>query len=138
MTALQAPESDQLALGARGRLEQFRRDVPGAVGQLAAFVVDNPGQVALLCAGTFVVAAAARNIVRPKTVVELLALQAVMTAAAPYVAGEIVKRGWLKFRVRDPAGQPCPVTLEGASLWAIRSRSSLPASSVSGSSRRCS
>jgi hypothetical protein len=116
---------DGIALGARGRLDRLREEIPAAAGQLAAFVVDNPGQVAVLCAATIVIAAAARNIVRPRSLVEVLALQAIVTASAPLIVGQAVNRGWLTFRVRGPA------TLEGKSLWAIRSRSSSPGSSLS-------
>jgi hypothetical protein len=89
---------------APGRLEEFRRQVPGAVAQVAGFVADNPAQVALIVAGTIVLTTAARNIARPKTIVEVLALQTMLTAAAPLAVHTAIERGWLKFRVRDHHG----------------------------------
>jgi len=86
------------------RLETARRQLPGAVLRITEFVVDNPGQCALLAAGTVVVTAMARNLVKPRTVLEMLALHAVLTASAPLVAEQVVKRGWLTFRVRDADG----------------------------------
>jgi hypothetical protein len=86
------------------QLEEFRRELPGAVARITEFVVDNPGQVALIAAGTIVLAAAARNIVKPKTVTEMLALQVMLTAAGPVIAHQVITRGWLTFRVRDASG----------------------------------
>jgi hypothetical protein len=96
--------TDVLDRGLEGRLYQFRRELPGAVAKITEFVADNPGQVALIVAGTIVLATAARNVARPKTVVEVLALQAVLTAAAPLAVHAAIERGWLKFRVRDHHG----------------------------------
>lgn len=96
--------TDVLDRGLEGRVYQFRRELPGAVARLTEFVLDNPGQMALIAAGTVVLTIAARNIARPRTVVEVLALQAVLTAAAPVIAEQVFTRGWLTFRVRDPAG----------------------------------
>lgn len=105
--------TDVLDRGLEGRLYQFRRELPGAVARITEFMVDNPGQVALIAAGTVVLAAAARNIARPKTVAELLALQAVLTAAAPAIVHQVVKRGWLAFRIRDADGQLITYRLPG-------------------------
>jgi hypothetical protein len=100
--------TDVLGRGAEGRLYQFRRELPGAVAKVTEFVADNPAQVALIVAGTIVLTAAGRNIARPKTIVEVLALQAVLTAAAPLAVHTAVERGWLKFRVRDQHGALVP------------------------------
>lgn len=86
------------------RLEMARREIPYTVQRLTQFVVDNPRQFAMLAAGTVVLCAAARNIVKPKNLIEALALQAVFTAAAPLVAKQVVERGWLTFKVRDADG----------------------------------
>lgn len=86
------------------RLGEFRRELPGAVARVTEFIVDNPAQVALIAAGTVVLAAAARNIIRPKTITEALALQVLLTAAAPAAAHQVITRGWLTFRVRDASG----------------------------------
>jgi hypothetical protein len=56
------------------------------------------------------IGSAARNIVRPKTAAEALALAVVLQVGLPVLATEAVKRGWLKFRVRDEDG--CLVPLE--------------------------
>lgn len=87
-----------------GRLEAARRELPFAVQRFTQFVVDNPGQMALLAAGTVAVMCAARNIARPRTVIEVLALQLVLTAGAPLAVRQAVDRGWLTFRVRDDDG----------------------------------
>jgi hypothetical protein len=94
-----------LSHGLSGRAEVARREIPGAVAKLTQFVVDNPAQVLLLAAGTVVVMAAARNVVKPKGLVEALALQMVLSAAAPLAAKVIVERGWLTFSVRDADGR---------------------------------
>jgi hypothetical protein len=96
--------TESLAECEHGRLGEFRRELPGAVARITEFVVDNPGQVALIAAGTVVLAAAARNIARPKTITEVIALQVLLTAAMPLIAGQVVQRGWLTVRVRDASG----------------------------------
>jgi hypothetical protein len=91
-------------LSISGRVDAARRELPFAVQKLTQFVVDNPAQVVLLGAGTIVACMAARTITRPRTVLEALALQAVLTAAAPLAAKQVIDRGWLTFRIRDADG----------------------------------
>jgi hypothetical protein len=87
-----------------GRVEMARREIPYAVQRLTQFAVDNPAQVALIAAAAIVVTAAARNIVRPKTLIEAVALMAVLDAGGALAAKQVFERGWLNFRVRDADG----------------------------------
>ena len=87
------------------RLEDFRRDVPGAAGVLVGLVVDNPAQFAMVASGAYVVTRALARVVRPYGVAGYM-----MTAAASYgvcwwLLGEARRRGVLVFRVRDSDGE---------------------------------
>lgn len=86
------------------RAELARREIPFAVQRLAQFVVDNPLQVALIGAGALTAVAAARNIVKPRNLLEVVAMCLVLEAATPWACKQIVERGWLPFRVRDADG----------------------------------
>jgi hypothetical protein len=84
------------------RLEELRRNVPGAAGVLVGLVVDNPAQFAAVASGSYVITRGLGRLVRPNTV-----SGALMTAAASYglcwwLMGEARRRGVLVFRVRDP------------------------------------
>jgi len=101
---------DDGAPEAGGLLEEYRRALPLAVGKMTELVVDNPGQFVILAAGTVVLTKTALNIVRPRTAVQALALAVVLQAGIPVLGMQAVRRGWLRFRVRDDHG--CLVPLE--------------------------
>jgi hypothetical protein len=87
------------------RLQAARQELPYAVQRFTQFAVDNPGQVALLLAGTVVLSAAATNIVKPKNVLEALALYVVLMGATPFITRQAVEHGWLgALKVRDADG----------------------------------
>lgn len=90
------------------RVEQLRVQVPVLAEKLTQLVVDNPAQFALLMAGGIVLGRAAANIVRPRTVLEALALMAVLQAGVPLLASQALERGWIRLRVRDEDGQLVP------------------------------
>jgi hypothetical protein len=100
------------------KLEEFRGKLPEVVGTITQIIADNPVQFGICIAGGIVAAAAARNIVRPKTMVELLALEVVMQAAIPYAASYLVDSGIVPFRVRDQDGKLVP--FEPKKLKAVR------------------
>jgi len=83
------------------KLEQFRERLPGAVGKAVQIIADNPVPFTLMLCGGIVAGAAARNIVKPKTMLEVIALEVLLQAAAPYAASRLVESGLLKLRIRD-------------------------------------
>lgn len=91
------------------RLEQLREDLPEAAANITQLVVDNPAQFALMTAGTIVIARAAFNIVRPRTLLEALALAVVLQIGLPQAALAAIDHGWLKFKVRDAHGCLVPM-----------------------------
>lgn len=93
----------------QSRLENYRRQIPEAAAEVTQVIVDNPGQFALMVAGMVVLSKAAKNIVRPRNAVEALALAVVLQVGLPMLAGEAVRRGWLKLRVRDEHGYLIPL-----------------------------
>jgi hypothetical protein len=92
----------------RPRGERIRRTVPELAARMTQLVVDNPWQVALLLAGAITVTTAARNIVRPRTALEALALAAVLEAGCVYGTGYVITAGVIPFRVRDEHGELVP------------------------------
>lgn len=97
-----------------GRLEQLRDDLPDVAAGITQLVVDNPAQVALMTAGTVVIARAAFNIVRPRTVLEALALAVVLQIGLPRLASAALEHGWIKFKVRDAHGCLVPLVDDDA------------------------
>lgn len=93
------------------RLEQVRDRLPGAAAQLTQFVVDNPGQMVMIGAGTIVLTRAAFNLVRPRTALEALALFTLLQISLPHLAMLGIEKGWLNFKLRDPAGCLVPLRL---------------------------
>lgn len=106
------------------RLEEFRRDVPGAAGVLVGLVADNPAQFAAVASGSYVITRGLGRLVRPNTI-----SGALMTAAASYglcwwLMGEARRRGVLVFRVRDP------ITGELVTLEELEARSAAMAAAL--------
>jgi hypothetical protein len=87
------------------RVDAMRRELPFRMQQLTQFVVDNPGQIAIIGASTLVACMAARNICKPRNLVEVLALMAVLDVGACLAVGQIVKNDWLNLKVRDEDGK---------------------------------
>lgn len=98
--------------GSQSRIENYRREIPKTVTAMTQVVVDNPGQFALMTAGAFVIGSAARNIVKPKSAVEALALAVVLQVGLPALAVRAAERGWIKLRVRDQHGCLIPLAVE--------------------------
>lgn len=92
-----------------GRADQIRHELPFMVAKVVEVVVDNPAQMALILAGGVVIGRAAANIVRPRTPLQALALMVVLQVGTPLLMSEAVKRGWIKFRVRDENGDLVPL-----------------------------
>lgn len=92
-----------------GRIEAAKRELPFAVQRLTQFIVDNPVPVMVVGAGALVLGMAARNVCKPRGLVENVALLIVLDAVAAYGATEIVKRGWLSLKVRDEDGNLVPL-----------------------------
>lgn len=86
------------------RLDEVREQLPGAARRAAEFAIDNPGPVAVTLAGMFVVNQLAFRAVRPRTPVAALALAVVLYAAEPWAVEQLVRRGVIKFAIRDPHG----------------------------------
>lgn len=108
------------------RLEELRRNVPGAAGVLVGLVVDNPAQFAAVASGSYVITRGLGHLVRPNTI-----SGALMTAAASYglcwwLMGEARRRGVLVFRVRDP------ITGELITLEDLEERSAAVAAALAG------
>lgn len=85
-----------------------RRAVPEVVRQVAQVVMDNPGQCALLIAAALTAAAAARNLVRPRTLAEAIALFVVLDAGCSYGAAKLIEHQVITFRIRGPGGELVP------------------------------
>jgi hypothetical protein len=90
------------------KVEKFRERLPGAVGKAAQIVADNPVPIGLLFCGGIVAGAAARNVVKPKTLVEVIALELLLQAAVPYAASWLFDSGVLKLRIRDENNELVP------------------------------
>jgi hypothetical protein len=90
------------------KLERFRDRLPEAIGKAAQAIADNPVQFGLLLSGVIVAGAAARNIVKPKTLAEVIALEVLLNAAFPYAASQLLERGVLKLRIRDENNELVP------------------------------
>lgn len=86
------------------RLEEARDQLPGAAKIAAQFAIDNAGPVAVTACGMFVLNQVAFRAVRPRTAVQALALGVVLFAAEPVLVEQLVRRGVLKFTIRDPHG----------------------------------
>lgn len=89
---------------------RLRESLPVAIGRAAELVVDNPGQAALIFAAGITFAAAARNIVRPRTALEALSLALVVEVVTFYGTARAVEAGWIPIKVRDHA---CPEADQG-------------------------
>ncbi len=81
----------------------LREAAPTAIGRLAELVVDNPIQVGLIMAGGITLTAAARNLVRPRSLAEAVALAVVVEAVAVFGTAALVERGLIPIKVRDHA-----------------------------------
>jgi hypothetical protein len=93
---------------ASARAERLRRRLPEALKTVTQIAVDNPGQCLLMLAAAVTITAAARNLVRPRTLAEALALAVVLDVGCSWAAAEAIDRGILTFRLRDADGQLAP------------------------------
>jgi hypothetical protein len=87
------------------RVDAMRRELPYAMQRFTQFVIDNPGAIALMGAGTMVASMAAWNICRPRNLIEILALMAVLDVGTCVATKKVVERGWLNLKVRDEDGK---------------------------------
>jgi len=90
------------------KVEQFRDRLPAVVGKAAQVIADNPVQFGLMLCGGIVAGAAARNIVKPKTIAEAIALEVLLQAAVPYAVSWLLDSGVLKMRIRDENNELVP------------------------------
>jgi hypothetical protein len=86
------------------RLDEVREQLPGAAQIATRFALDNAGPAAVTLAGMIVLNQLAVRAVRPRTPAAALALFVVLVTAEPLLVQELVKRGVLKFTIRDPHG----------------------------------
>lgn len=98
----------------RPRGDRIRRTLPELAARMTELVVDNPWQIALLLAGAITVTAAARNVVRPRTALEALALAAVLEAGCAYGTSYVITAGVIPFKVRDEHGELVPAAVDRA------------------------
>lgn len=87
------------------RVDAMRRELPYAMQRFTQFVVDNPVQIGLVGAGALVAGMAARNICRPRNLVEVLAVMAVLDVAGCLALKKVVEHDWLNLKVRDEDGK---------------------------------
>ena len=88
------------------RLEQARRRLPVLAAAATEIVVDNPAMFAGVVAGTIVLTRAAVRIVRPRSLLEVLALVVVLELTIPQLARVAIERGLLPpVKVRDADGR---------------------------------
>lgn len=114
---LRRMEADLTEIVETGPVEMFRQAAPEIVSRMTQLVVDNPGQFALIIAGSMVATRAAMNIVRPRNAAEALALMVVLQVGLPVFGLHAIRKGWLKFKVRDEDG--CLVPLEPGDAGAV-------------------
>ena len=89
---------------------QIRDRLPEAARVLAEVVVDNPLPCAVLFSSTIVVPRLAVRLVRPRGVLEAVALAVLVQAGFTYAAARLTGPGGpLELRVRDQDGIPRPV-----------------------------
>jgi len=92
------------------RLEVIRRTLPGVAADVTELVVDNPATFAVIAASSLVATRVAVRIVRPRNLLEALALVLVLELTLPRLALVAVDRGWLPpIRVRDASGRLVPL-----------------------------
>jgi hypothetical protein len=104
------PRADNIdALIPASRIEQLRLAIPEGVKQITQVAIDNPAQFALISAGTMVAARAAFNVVRPRNALEAVALLLVLQVGMTQLGGLAADRGWIKFRIRNEAGELVPL-----------------------------
>lgn len=83
------------------QLAAAREAAPEAARRLVEVIADNPGQCAVLAAGGYVAAALAVRALRPRGLLDLLALAIVLDAAAGWAAGALIESGVITLRIRD-------------------------------------
>lgn len=91
-----------------------REHAPVAAAALTQLAVDNPGQLALMAAGSIVIAKVLVNAVRPRTLLEALATIVVADAAAVLLARKALDKGVIRLRVRDADGALVPLVTGSA------------------------
>jgi hypothetical protein len=91
-----------------GRLEAARRRLPEIAGEMVQVVVDNPGQFLVMGAGALVLTRMAANLMRPRTLLEAIALMITCQAAGTFLAVKAMENGLLQFRLRDADGKLLP------------------------------
>jgi hypothetical protein len=100
------------------KLEELRERLPAVAGKITQVIADNPAAFGVAIAAGIVAASAAHNIVKPKTVLELIALQVVLQAAAPFAVNWAIENGFVRLRVRDKNNKLVPFKPE--KLKAVR------------------
>lgn len=90
------------------RVEQGRRTAPAMAAVLTEILVDNPAPFALVAAGGIVLGRAALSIVRPRNMLEALAVLAVVEFATPVLIRKAIDAGYLRFRIRNELGELVP------------------------------
>ena len=90
-------------------IEKFRAETPEQVRVMAQLVLDNPRELALVGAGSIVVSKILLNAVRPRGLLEGLAVIVVASMLCGAGGAELVRRGYLNFKVRDQAGCLVPL-----------------------------
>jgi uncharacterized membrane protein HdeD (DUF308 family) len=91
------------------QIDTFREKLPETIYGVAQVVADNPGQMALCVAGGIVGARMMANLVQPRNGMQALATLTVCVALGSLLTEQAIKRGILKFRVRDADGKLVPL-----------------------------
>lgn len=98
-------------------LDEVRDALPVIAGRVTELIVDNPAQFGLMIAGSMVATRVAMNLVRPRNAAEALALMVVLNVGLPALGMHAIRKGWLKFKIRDENG--CLVPLEPSDAGAF-------------------
>lgn len=91
------------------KLEQLRENLPDVVGLAARLIVDNPQQMLAVACGSYVMTSALVNLVKPRGTAGFVACGIVSYGISTALTGELIRRGVLRFRVRDEEGQLVPL-----------------------------
>lgn len=93
------------------RAERLRVAMPRAAATATELIIDNPLPFGLVAAGSIVLGRAGANIVRPRNVLEAVALWVVLDFAAFLLIRKGMDSGLLQFRIRDEDGQLVPLSV---------------------------
>lgn len=91
------------------RLEQLAELVPEAARQTAQLAVDNPLTFTVAISAGIVAPRLAFRLVRPRTLLEVIALGVLLEVGLTYGLARAVSSGLLPVYIRDPAGARIPL-----------------------------